>query len=745
MSLADARAKLTRLPLFPALEELKSRHQWVAWRYETRGENITKPPINPHTGNCASVSNQNDWGTYEQAYQYALAHQLPGVGYVITDDDDLTGGDLDHCLDEHGVLEQWAEDIVGLAETYTEISPSGKGLWLIWRGKISASVKYDPAHVEIYRGGRYLTITGNHIPSTPDNILPAPQTEARLMRRVIETRDIIRRAAELRDEAECKKNNYAQTYPKGLSIASPVPSGSGNDYFRNVNSAALRNLAAWVPNLFGRDAIFQPGTGAWRISSKALGRNLQEDLSISPLGIKDWGVHDIGDPRSGNRTPIDLVLDYGGACDAVEASEWLCKCLGAAPESLGWNSQAENAEPVSDDVSNQKEQSSNNESEDDDLGKRDASELPSIIPPRAWLLGNLFCRRYASSIIADGAVGKTSLRYAQLMSLAIGRSLTGDHVFQRCRVLIVSLEDDENEVNRRIEALCQHYGIKRSELAGYLFVATPGHRGGKLLTLDKHGHSVVGGLARKLRRTVEKHKIDLACLDPFVKTHSVEENNNSMIDEVVQILTDLSIEYDIAIDIPHHTSKGTSDPGNANRARGASSMKDAARLVYSLSPMTAEEAQTFNLSEAERRFLVRMDSAKVNIAPPMTEARWFKLVGVDIGNGTKMYPAGDKVQAIEPWEPPNMWDSLSHDQIRAILADIDRGLPDGNFYTDAKSATHRAAWKVVERHCPALGEAQCRKVIASWVSSKPPQLIRTTYRNPVDRKKAQCVRTEELT
>jgi hypothetical protein len=41
-----------------------------------------------------------------------------------------------------------------------------------------------------------------------------------------------------------------------------------------------------------------------------------------------------------------------------------------------------------------------------------------------------------------------------------------------------------------------------------------------------------------------------------------------------------------------------------------------ARLVYTLSPMTEAEAQQFGISEFERRHLIRMDSAKVNIAPP---------------------------------------------------------------------------------------------------------------------------------
>jgi hypothetical protein len=76
-----------------------------------------------------------------------------------------------------------------------------------------------------------------------------------------------------------------------------------------------------------------------------------------------------------------------------------------------------------------------------------------------------------------------------------------------------------------------------------------------------------------------------------VKSHSVEENNNSIIDNVVQILSDIAVKHDVAIDVPNHVSKGGADPGNANRGRGASAMKDAARLLYTLTPMSPEEAQ----------------------------------------------------------------------------------------------------------------------------------------------------------
>ncbi len=72
-----------------------------------------------------------------------------------------------------------------------------------------------------------------------------------------------------------------------------------------------------------------------------LGRNLQEDLSITPEGAGDFGVHDMGDARDGKRTPIDLVLEYGGAPNATDAALWLCDLLDRDAAALGWEDQDE--------------------------------------------------------------------------------------------------------------------------------------------------------------------------------------------------------------------------------------------------------------------------------------------------------------------------------------------------------------------------------------------------------------------
>ena len=44
-----------------------------------------------------------------------------------------------------------------------------------------------------------------------------------------------------------------------------------------------------------------------------------------------------------------------------------------------------------------------------------------------------------------------------------------------------------------------------------------------------------------------------------MKVHALEENDNGAMDFVCDLLATLAIEYDIAIDAPHHNSEGAAD------------------------------------------------------------------------------------------------------------------------------------------------------------------------------------------
>ena len=161
-------------------------------------------------------------------------------------------------------------------------------------------------------------------------------------------------------------------------------------------------------------------------------------------------------------------------------------------------------------------------------------------------------------------------------------------------------------------------------------------------------------------------------------------------------------------------------------------MKDAARLVHTLTRMTDGEAKRFGLEERERRSLVRMDSGKVNIAPPSAATKWFRIVGIPLGNGNDAYPAGDIIQTVEPWIPPDTWEDLDHPLLNRILDDIDAGMPTGQRYSDAGAATARAVWPVVQAASQDKTDDQCRSVINAWLKSGT--LFKEEYSDPITRK-----------
>ncbi len=145
-------------------QELKDRRQWVTWRYE----NGTKVPYAAKTGERASSTNPDTWTTYQSAIAAADTRKHDGVGYVFSPDDPYVGIDLDDCIDANEHLAPWAQEIVSILNSYSEVSPSGKGVKIWVKGEIPRSVK--TANVEMYSERRYFTVTGRHIPDTPDTI-----------------------------------------------------------------------------------------------------------------------------------------------------------------------------------------------------------------------------------------------------------------------------------------------------------------------------------------------------------------------------------------------------------------------------------------------------------------------------------------------------------------------------------------------------------------------------------------------
>ncbi len=154
---------------------LKNLDQWVCWRYEQHPsrKKAMKTPYHASTGQRASVQDPQTWNSFEVAYQhYYQGDRYDGLGIVLTKRDDIAGVDIDHCIDDAGDLQPIAQDVITLVDSYSEISPSQHGIRIFARADLKDFGGRRKGAIELYNFGRYLTVTGEHLPGTPRDVQP---------------------------------------------------------------------------------------------------------------------------------------------------------------------------------------------------------------------------------------------------------------------------------------------------------------------------------------------------------------------------------------------------------------------------------------------------------------------------------------------------------------------------------------------------------------------------------------------
>ena len=152
---------LTALP-----EAVKHECRFCCWRYEERNGKKTKVPYQPATGLRAQSNDPGGFTAFETA---AAAKGYDGIGIGIFDG--LCAIDLDHCMTE-GKLTETASEIIRMMHSYTEISPGGNGVHILFR---ACDFQYDTGRyyimnrrdgIEVYVAGvtsKYVTVTGDRL------------------------------------------------------------------------------------------------------------------------------------------------------------------------------------------------------------------------------------------------------------------------------------------------------------------------------------------------------------------------------------------------------------------------------------------------------------------------------------------------------------------------------------------------------------------------------------------------------
>ena len=118
--------------------ELKVLNQWVVWRLEETDGKWKKVPFNPSTQQCAKVNDPSTWSDFETVLKvYGSGGGYSGIGIVLTANDPYIGVDIDECIDPYTEeTSSEAQKVIDICDSYTELSPSGKGIRIFFKGSL---------------------------------------------------------------------------------------------------------------------------------------------------------------------------------------------------------------------------------------------------------------------------------------------------------------------------------------------------------------------------------------------------------------------------------------------------------------------------------------------------------------------------------------------------------------------------------------------------------------------------------
>lgn len=155
-------------------QELKLNGLWCGWKLTPEKGKV---PYNLATGQYAKSNDETTFSTYpvllNNLYKYLKydenGKQLGGVGLGIFRG--YSAIDIDHCVDENGVLSDLANDIIKFCNSYTEYSPSKTGIRIIFKTHVKIDKEVHYIHnkdigLEIYisdNTNKFVSITGNKL------------------------------------------------------------------------------------------------------------------------------------------------------------------------------------------------------------------------------------------------------------------------------------------------------------------------------------------------------------------------------------------------------------------------------------------------------------------------------------------------------------------------------------------------------------------------------------------------------
>jgi hypothetical protein len=498
--------------------ELKAIKGWVVWKAgkkkKPHPDKFDKKPYYPsgqiRIGDQGNAEDKARLGTFDEALKaFQDGPQFAGLGLAMLPDWGLTAFDGDECMNDKGGIDADVDELT--QGTYTEVSPSGKGIRAFFTGTYPTGKK---GNREIYSGTQFLTVTGDALDETrtlrdldevrpmlgkmfakPETVKPAPallKVNGPLM-------DDLRSALEY-----LNPDPYDEWMATGMALTTtpiePLANALYHEWSAKSNKYSYAECQAKWESF--KDA---------KTSYKAIFRKAQE------LG---WV-----NPASGR-----YEFDFTGLFGKVDSETGQIGPL---------------LKPVS---------------------VIDVLSNPS--PPPKFVWDGYIPRGVVTMLGAHGGTGKSTIGLMLGVCAAIGRPLFGAEV-EPCKVLFVSLEDSGAIARHRLANICKLWSIDPLALVDRLHIVD-GTEYPELFSAENRGAGLLTATYREMSDIVQAEGIGLVIVDNASDAYGGDEIQRRQVRAFIRALVMVIKPTNAGCLLLAHVDKNTSKARKAEGGEGYS-------------------------------------------------------------------------------------------------------------------------------------------------------------------------------
>jgi RecA-family ATPase len=258
------------------------------------------------------------------------------------------------------------------------------------------------------------------------------------------------------------------------------------------------------------------------------------------------------------------------------------------------------------------------------------------VPEREFLVPPLIPHRNVALLYGDGGLGKSLLALDLAAARAAKYSWLGLKTLSG-KTLVLSAEDDLDELHRRLDTICFRHGVSLGNLSDIRLIDLVG-QDAVIGELSRNGRIIATELYHFMLRKIAEFTPSLVIVDALADSFAGDENNRIQARQFISMLRKPAITYDCAfLAVAHPSLSGIASGRGTSGTTGWSNSVRARMYLKAVEIEGAEPDPSLKV----------LEQPKANYAEPSFEIqlRYENGIFVPVTNGEPLDRTAKKAQA----------------------------------------------------------------------------------------------------